>query len=441
MFTFRSARPAMWVLVALLTVAAGLVACDVAIAADLATAPGAKNSESAGTLKIKPDKHHFGEVIVPLTSPPQTITVNNDSKSASIGFTSIVATPPFTIQTDGCSGAPLAAGNACHVVVVFHPTATGQVTNKKGLTFTDSARKSPQYVELSGQGIVGATPTATATPTTTPTPTPTKTLAATPTITPTPKPAFSGHVMGGTANPVANSSVAVWAPGTTGYGTGATQFPGTASATADDGSFYSGIFACASDTQIYATAQGGDAGEGVNSSLTMMAAVGACDTIGFGVKSFVVNEVTTAGSVYALAQFLSTTTSGIVGAPASDAAGLASAFATLANLVDPTTGTARSGAPQETLNSIANALAACVQTDGASSPVCTELFDCALPGAVFSAGACSGGSGSVTDTLEAALSIALYPADVSVDGIYDVSTKAAAYSPALTSAPPDWSLP
>lgn len=173
----------------------------------------------------------------------------------------------------------------------------------------------------------------------------------------------------------------------------------------------------------------------------MMAAVGACDTIGFGASSYVVNEVTTAGSVYALSQFLSTSTPGIVGAPASDAAGLADAFATLASLVDPGTGTALSGASQETLNSIANALAACNQTDGASSPACTELFDCALPGAVFTAGVCTGGTGSVTDTLTAALSIALNPASVSVDGIYDVSTKAAVYSPALTSAPPDWSLP
>ena len=279
------------------------------------------------------------------------------------------------------------------------------------------------------------------TPTPPPGATPTTTRTATPTITPTPKPAFSGHVMRG-ANPVASSSVAVWAPGTTGYGMGATQFPNTASITANDGSFYSGIFACPSDTtQIYVTAQGGSAGGGANSTLMMMAAVGACDTIGFGASGFVVNEVTTAGSVYALAQFLSTSIPGTVGAPASDATGLADAFGTLANLVDPRGGTALSGASQETLNSIANALAACDRTGGASSPACTELFDCALPGAVFSAGACSGGTGSITDTLTAALSIALNPSSVSVDGVYDVSTKATVYSPALTSPPPDWSLP
>jgi hypothetical protein len=49
MFTFRLARPAKWVLVALLTAATGFVA-NVAIAADLTTTPDAKNSASAGTL-------------------------------------------------------------------------------------------------------------------------------------------------------------------------------------------------------------------------------------------------------------------------------------------------------------------------------------------------------------------------------------------------------
>ena len=191
MFTFSSARAAVWMLVALVTAAIGLVAYDFAIAADLPTAPDAKKSQGhrkgeAATLKIKPDKHNFGKVIVPLMSAPLTVKVNNDSKSASVEFTSIVAAPPFSIQTDGCSGAPLAAGSSCNVEVVFHPTVTGKITKKKALTFTDSARKSPQHLELSGQGIVGATPTATATATPTKSASPTPTVTGTPTISATP---------------------------------------------------------------------------------------------------------------------------------------------------------------------------------------------------------------------------------------------------------------
>lgn len=442
-------RSVVWILVALLIEAGSLV-----YGAERVSAPPSyfTHKDPAGSLNVSPEKHDFGRVVAMGSSSPLTVTATNRSRSASISFSSIVATPPFAIQSDGCSGSPLSPGSSCKVEVEFRPMGTSRKKERKGLIFTDSAKNGPQYVELKGVGIpaptatISPTPTITAgppTPTVTPTPPvgPTSTLTPTPTVTTTPKPSFFGHAMSG-ANPVASSSVTVWAPGTTGYGSGATEFPGTASSTASDGSFYSNIFDCPSDdTQIYVVAQGGNAGGGTNSSLTMMTAVGACDTIGFSINSYVVNEVTTAGSAYALTQFLSATVPGSVGAPADDATELAEAFDILAGLVDPKSGTAQSGAAQETLNSIANALAACNQTDGASSAACTELFDCALPGAVFSAGACTGGTGSITDTLTAALSIALNPASVSVDGIYDVSTKASAYSPALTSAPTDWSLP
>ncbi|MGC2445515.1 Kelch repeat-containing protein [Candidatus Binatus sp.] len=190
MLTFSSRRFS-WVLIALLAAATEIVAYDVAIAADLTVAPESKRSDSAGTLKITPDKHDFGKVIVFLTSAPQTITVTNNSKSASINFTRIAASSPFSIQSDGCSGSPLAAGGSCNVDVVFHPATRGKVKDKKGLIFTDSARKSPQHVELSGQGVVGATPTATATPspTASPTPSPSPTgVTPTPTVTGTPAP-------------------------------------------------------------------------------------------------------------------------------------------------------------------------------------------------------------------------------------------------------------
>ena len=154
----------------------------------------------------------------------------------------------------------------------------------------------------------------------------------------------------------------------------------------------------------------------------MMAALGPCGSINFSTPVHI-NEVTTAGSVYALAQFLSTTSSGIVGASATNATGLFHAFANAANLMSVASGSALSTtpggagtAPQDNLNSIANALGACVQTGGAASANCTELFACAIPGAVFSAGACTGGTGSVADPLAAALSIARNPARCRLPG-------------------------
>ena len=121
MFTFGSARRAVWLLAALLILTTGLLAHDVASAADLATAPDAKKSDSAGTLKIKPDKHDFGKVIVPLTSAPETITVTNNSKSASVEFTLNTAEifdpvmNTFTLTTDASLG-----GNNMNVARKLH---------------------------------------------------------------------------------------------------------------------------------------------------------------------------------------------------------------------------------------------------------------------------------------------------------------------------------
>ena len=178
-----------------------------------------------------------------------------------------------------------------------------------------------------------------------------------------------------------------------------------------------------------------------------MAALGRCGSINVHTP-VIINEVTTAGSVYALAQFLSKTISG-TGRDTGDQRGWARQC--LRHGSQPggceqwhrAQHDAGGGgtAPERNLNTIANALGACVQSNGASSAQCKELFDCALPGAVFNNGACSGGIGTVADTLAAALTIALNAARISVAGIFDVATQANLYSPALASAPHDWSMP
>ena len=409
-------------------------------------------------VKVAPKKIDFRKFHAGMTSPPRGVAFTNKSNADLAAPAVAVSGTGFSLFFNGCATS-LSAGGSCTVSVTFKPPSKGEFHGS--LTFTDGGAKSPQKVKLDGIGLAAvatatatttATATLTATPTLTLTPTPTvsatptptgsgtPTASATPTATPTPKPAFFGHVMSG-GKPVSGSTVVLWKFGTTGYGTGATQVTTTTSAA--DGSFDSGIFSCPSDnSHFYVTAQGGNAGGGANSSLMMMMPLPACDTIGFGASSFVVNEATTAGSVYALAQFLSTSIPGMVGAPSTNATGLFNAFLTALFMVNPTTGTTLgSPVPQQNLNSISNALAACVRTSGPSSAGCTELFDCALPGAVFSAGACTGGTGSVTDTLSAALSIALNPAGVSVAGINDVAHRAPVYAPALASAPNDWSMP
>ena len=129
----------------LLAVATAIVAGHSVVAAD-----------TGAMLKFKPDKHDFGKVTATNDSAPLTVTVTNKSSSAPITFTSIVAAETFSIQSDKCSGSPLAPGRSCKVEVVFHPLVTGKVNDQNGLTFTDSAQNSPQHIELDGQGTVGS---------------------------------------------------------------------------------------------------------------------------------------------------------------------------------------------------------------------------------------------------------------------------------------------
>ena len=176
------------IFLALLVAALSMSVYDLAVASDPAASFGA-NKGAIATLQLKPHKHDFGKVIATLSSAPVTVIVTNKSKSVSISFESIVASPPFQIESDGCSSAPLAPRHRCQVGVEFHPISTGRIKDQAGLTFTDSAIKSPQKVELEGEGVAGPTPTPTATPTpsTTRTPTGSMTPTATPTASCTPQ--------------------------------------------------------------------------------------------------------------------------------------------------------------------------------------------------------------------------------------------------------------
>jgi sugar lactone lactonase YvrE len=428
-------------------------------------------ASAATTVTITPSTVlSFGTV--PLgNSQTQQFTIKNFAAVAVTNL-AVTGTGKFFSFTNNCP-VTLAAGAQCFAKVTFTPRALGIDQGLLSVTYRDGRQSSKQLVSLSGIGSKAVpisptptptrtttstltptptatstlTPTATPTPTATSTPTPTHTPTATPTPSPTATPSLqvSGQVVSG-VSPVSDSNVTLWQAGTSGYGSGASKLGVTSSAS--DGSFSIGFSCPSANAQIYLTAQGGNAGGGTNSSLKMMAALGPCGSISAGTNiPVVINEVTTAGSVYALAQFLRTSTSGTVGTSSTNITGLANAFATVANLVDVSTGTALSTtpsgagtAPQQILNSIANALGACAQTDGTASAQCTELFACALPGAGFSAGTCSGGTGTVSDTLAAMLSIALNPAGVSVAGVYDVSTQVALFSPVLGSAPNDWSI-
>jgi hypothetical protein len=161
----------------------------------------------------------------------------------------------------------------------------------------------------------------------------------------------------------------------------------------------------------------------------MMAALGDCGSIGSS-TTVVMNEVTTAASAWALAQFIGTDAA--IGASATNATGLRNAFLTAANLADASKGTASGPElPPNTkletakLNTLAAALWTCNQP--ISGIACAKLFSAA-----------AGSNGAPADTLDAALSVVRSP------GANPAAVFAAAapgpFTPVLGAAPHDWTL-
>ena len=239
----------------------------------------------------------------------------------------------------------------------------------------------------------------------------------------------SGTVYGG-QTPLSGASITLYAVGTSGYGSGATALLNGAVTTDSSGKFdIAGAYTCpSSSTQVYAIATGGDAGAGANSSIVLMSALGSCGNI--GTTQFVLNEVTTVASVYALAQFM-TPGSTAVGASSTNQTGLVNAFRTVTNLYDAETGQTRTTTPAgngtvptSTINSLANILAACVDSAG-SSATCTKLFQATTPV----------GGNAPRNTLAAILNVALHPG-ISLGSL----SLGGPFSPELAGAPNDWTL-
>ena len=253
---------------------------------------------------------------------------------------------------------------------------------------------------------------------------------------------LSGNVHGGQAA-VENASVELYAAGTTGYGSAATALLASPVMSDAYGAFtIPAGYTCPSPTsQLYVVATGGNPGLGAgtnNAALAEMAALGACNEYGnqaMGPPSFIsISEVTTVASVYALSAFMGADAAHI-GTSSTNASGLANSFQLVRNLASPTTGgalaTTPSGtgtSPQMTVNTLANLLAACVNSDGTGTP-CSGLFAAATP---------SGGT-APTDTIRAIYDIARNPAN-NVSTLYGLPNASPPFQPTLPSVPNDWIL-
>jgi len=231
---------------------------------------------------------------------------------------------------------------------------------------------------------------------------------------------LNGKVHGG-QSPVAGATVQIYEVATTGYNAAAApvQYNGdavsTTTSTDGNGTWTYPNFTCTNSAdELYVVATGGNPGlaSGTNNkALALAAALGSCanvDNAGY----IVINEVTTVATAYSLAGFMTDATH--VSTSATNTVGLTNAFATFNNLVNLNTGNARqvtpayakqlanttadtfrSIVPYDTINTLADALAGCVNTDGTPA-ACTGLFAIT-------------GNKSSESTLDAALYIAHNP--------------------------------
>src|ERR1700749_4660785 len=113
---------------------------------------------------------------------------------------------------------------------------------------------------------------------------------------------FSGKALAG-FQPIVGAAVQVYAAGTTGSGSTATALLTSGLTTDATGAFtVAAGYACPlAASQIYVVVRGGQvSGAPDNAAITLASALGACNQIASGTQ-FVVNEVTTAATVWGLA--------------------------------------------------------------------------------------------------------------------------------------------
>ena len=250
--------------------------------------------------------------------------------------------------------------------------------------------------------------------------------------------AKQGTVSGG-EQPVSGAAIQLFAVGTTGDGSPATALLKSPVTTDTAGTFtITGLYTCPSaSTLVYLTATGGDPGSGhSNPALALMSALGSCGSL--NASSFLyVDERTTVSAVAALMPFMRAPDA--VGSSGVDGSPFNGAFALANMLVDTSTGQvpgpmlpANSTVPVATVNSLANVLAACVNSAGGvagDGSACGRLFASATPA----------GGVAPTNTVWALLNLMRDPAkDVGV--VFGVTAAAAPFQPALSAAPADWSL-
>ncbi len=259
---------------------------------------------------------------------------------------------------------------------------------------------------------------------------------------------FRGIVHGG-QQPIAGAHVYLYGVNDTGYGQPAVSLLTSNSGTSQDGggNYYvttdsngnwsvNGDYTCPaidSYPYTYVLAVGGSAGSGNNPAIALLAPVGSCTQSNYTSTYTVVNEVSTIGLIYAGAGFIVDPTH--VSGPNNTMANTGLSNVNTYNLYTQSTGVAfattpagNGTVPQAEIDTLANILAACVNSTGSSSSQCATLFSNAM-----------NGSTTPTDTATAAVNIAHNPG-ANVASLFALQGATPPFQPALSAAPNDFTL-
>jgi hypothetical protein len=267
-----------------------------------------------------------------------------------------------------------------------------------------------------------------------------------------------GKVHGG-QQPVSGATIQLYAATTGGTGLAATPLVSATVTTSDGtgnssnsnanagngynsfpvGSFtITGDYTCPTpDTQVYLAGTGGNPGQGTNTALAMMAALGSCGQLSSSTE-VVINEVTTVGSVAALYPYMSSYSA--MGSASTATAELANSFGLATLYMNEATGVAPGpnlpagyyGSSTE-INTLADVIASCVNTAGGTAndgSACGTLFQATKPAS----------GAAPTDTIGALLQIMNNPMSA-VNGTYPLAGTFAPFQPQLSTQPTDWTLP
>ena len=250
---------------------------------------------------------------------------------------------------------------------------------------------------------------------------------------------ISGHLRGG-QQPVSGAKVYLYATSTTAnFGTATPLLSSPSYVLSDaNGNFQIPPHACPAGAYVYVLALGGNPGLAAgtnNADLALAAGMGSCDVAQSATVN--VDEVTTVATAFSLVNYTSSETQvGANIASTSDAVNLGDDFAAIPNLVDLPSGQARTSTldgtgvvPQTTINSLADSLAPCINSDGTGSA-------CA---ALMAAANVESGNGTPVDTFQAAVNIAKNPF-LNVAPVYALATSNSPFQPTLASAPANWTI-